>query len=169
VTRYQQFRAVHAAIRRLHSGKTRTQHGESDQRGGIIWHTQGSGKSPTTVFLVRQMRMPPELRWFKVVVVTDRTDLGVEGGVYGGRGADASIVANFTICLCFPGNSQPRSRQPAGSSGLPRRPLPGMRGQGQPRPGNPSGSPSRPSPVVAPSCSLCKARPAAPTPRRTPL
>ena len=30
--------------------------GEVDRRGGIIWHTQGSGKSLTMVFLIRAMR-----------------------------------------------------------------------------------------------------------------
>ncbi|MBM3189383.1 MAG: HsdR family type I site-specific deoxyribonuclease, partial [Chloroflexi bacterium] len=53
----------------------RRQHGEADQRGGIIWHTQGSGKSLTMVFLVRKMRTLPELRRFKVVAVTDRVKL----------------------------------------------------------------------------------------------
>ncbi len=47
----------------------------SDRRGGLIWHTQGSGKSLTMVFLVRAMRSDPVLRAFKVVIVTDRTDL----------------------------------------------------------------------------------------------
>ncbi|WP_114153319.1 type I restriction endonuclease subunit R [Chromobacterium haemolyticum] len=75
VCRYQQYRAVNRAIIRLKSGQTRRQHGEHDQRGGIIWHTQGSGKSLTMVFLVRKMRAEPELRRFKVIVVTDRKDL----------------------------------------------------------------------------------------------
>ncbi|MDH6086198.1 type I restriction endonuclease subunit R [Umezakia ovalisporum] len=75
VARYQQFRAVQESIRRLQNGQTRCQHGESDQRGGIIWHTQGSGKSLTMVFLVRKLRTLPKLRRFKVVVVTDRVDL----------------------------------------------------------------------------------------------
>lgn len=75
VARYQQFRAVQEAIHRLQHGQTRAQHGESDQRSGIIWHTQGSGKSLTMVFLVRKMRTLPQLRRFKVVVVTDRTAL----------------------------------------------------------------------------------------------
>src|SRR5690554_534575 len=75
VARYQQFRAVQRAIERLRTGKTREQDGESDRRGGIIWHTQGSGKSLTMVFLVRKMRSLPDLRSFKIVVVTDRTDL----------------------------------------------------------------------------------------------
>lgn len=75
VGRYQQFRAVHKAINKLLTGKTRKEHGENDQRGGIVWHTQGSGKSLTMVFLVRKMRTLPELRRFKVVVVTDRVNL----------------------------------------------------------------------------------------------
>jgi type I restriction enzyme R subunit len=75
VPRYQQYRTVHKAIERLIHGQTRRQHGEHDQRGGIIWHTQGSGKSLTMIFLVRKMRTLPALRRFKVVVVTDRTDL----------------------------------------------------------------------------------------------
>ncbi|MGZ5001289.1 MAG: type I restriction endonuclease, partial [Methylomonas sp.] len=45
--RYQQFRAVNKAIERLQHGKTRLQDGEYDRRGGLIWHTQGSGKSLT--------------------------------------------------------------------------------------------------------------------------
>ena len=75
VPRYQQFRSVHAALARLQEGKTRRQDGMSDRRGGIIWHTQGSGKSLTMVFLVKKLRTIPALRRFKVVVVTDRTDL----------------------------------------------------------------------------------------------
>ena len=75
VCRYQQFRAVQTAIDRLLHGKTRREDGEHDRRGGVVWHTQGSGKSLTMVFLVRKMRSAPELRRFKVVVVTDRKDL----------------------------------------------------------------------------------------------
>lgn len=75
VCRYQQYRAVNRAIARLRNGQTRLQHGEHDQRGGIVWHTQGSGKSLTMVFLVRKMRADTRLRRFKVIVVTDRKDL----------------------------------------------------------------------------------------------
>jgi type I restriction enzyme, R subunit len=75
VARYQQYRAVGRALERLRTGKTRAADGESDRRGGLIWHTQGSGKSLTMVFLVRAMRSDPTLRAFKVVIVTDRTDL----------------------------------------------------------------------------------------------
>jgi type I restriction enzyme R subunit len=75
IGRYQQYRAVHRSIERLTTGKTRMEDGEFDRRGGIVWHTQGSGKSLTMVFLIRKMRTLPELRRFKVVAVTDRTDL----------------------------------------------------------------------------------------------
>ena len=73
--RYQQFRAVEAAVRRMLEGKTRHQDGEHDRRGGIVWHTQGSGKSLSMVFLVRRLRTIAALRRFKVVLVTDRKDL----------------------------------------------------------------------------------------------
>ena len=75
VGRYQQYRGVHKALRRLIEGDTRPADGHVDRRGGIIWHTQGSGKSLTMVFLIRAMRSHPDLRRFKIVLVTDRTEL----------------------------------------------------------------------------------------------
>jgi type I restriction enzyme, R subunit len=75
VGRYQQFRAVHKAVKRLQEGRTIPQGAERDERGGIIWHTQGSGKSLSMVFLVRKMRTVEQLKRFKIVAVTDRTDL----------------------------------------------------------------------------------------------
>jgi type I restriction enzyme, R subunit len=75
VARYQQYRGVQKAMTRLLTGKTKTEDGHVDRRGGIIWHTQGSGKSLTMVFLIRAMRSHPLLRRFKIVLVTDRTDL----------------------------------------------------------------------------------------------
>lgn len=73
--RYQQYRAVEKAIKRLLTGETKPINGDADQRGGIIWHTQGSGKSLTMTFLVRKMRSIDDLDNTKVVVVTDRTQL----------------------------------------------------------------------------------------------
>jgi type I restriction enzyme R subunit len=75
VPRYQQYRAVYKVLHRLQHNQTRAGHGTDDQRGGIIWHTQGSGKSLTMVYLIRKIRTIPELRRFKIVVVTDRRDL----------------------------------------------------------------------------------------------
>jgi type I restriction enzyme, R subunit len=75
VARYQQFRAIHKAVTRLEEGRTKAGGAERDQRGGIVWHTQGSGKSLSMVFLVRKMRTLERLKRFKIVAVTDRTDL----------------------------------------------------------------------------------------------
>ncbi|MEH1842196.1 MAG: HsdR family type I site-specific deoxyribonuclease [Nostoc sp.] len=75
VPRYQQFRGVSKAVDRLLHAKTKTQHGSEDQRGGIIWHYQGSGKSLDMVFILRKLRTIPQLQQFKAVIVTDRTDL----------------------------------------------------------------------------------------------
>jgi type I restriction enzyme, R subunit len=69
VGRYQQFRAVKLAVDRLLTGKN------SKERGGIVWHTQGSGKSLTMMFMVRQMKLIPKLMPWKIVFVTDRTQL----------------------------------------------------------------------------------------------
>jgi type I restriction enzyme R subunit len=90
ICRYQQFRAVHRAIERLRTGKTRRETGDIDQRGGIIWHTQGSGKSLTMVFLVRKMRTLEDLKSFKVVVVTDRISL--EGQLKGSAALTGETV-----------------------------------------------------------------------------
>ena len=75
VGRYQQHRGVQKALQRLLCGEARVADGHVDRRGGVIWHTQGSGKSLTMVFLIRAMRSHPDLRRFKIVLVTDRTDL----------------------------------------------------------------------------------------------
>lgn len=69
VGRYQQFRAVKIATQRLVEGKNPM------ERGGIIWHTQGSGKSLTMMFMVREMKLRPELMSWKIIFVTDRTQL----------------------------------------------------------------------------------------------
>lgn len=69
VGRYQQFRAVKLAVQRLLSGKN------ARERSGIIWHTQGSGKSLTMMFMVREMYRHAALAKWKVVFVTDRTQL----------------------------------------------------------------------------------------------
>ncbi|OUM90114.1 MAG: restriction endonuclease subunit R [Bacillus thermozeamaize] len=69
ICRYQQFRAVNKALERLVQGK------DALSRGGVIWHTQGSGKSLTMVYLARKIRRTPELADATIVVLTDRIDL----------------------------------------------------------------------------------------------
>jgi len=74
VARYQQYRAVNKIIRRIRNGDT------SMERSGVVWHTQGSGKSLTMVFLVRKMRSQDDLKDYKVLMVNDRKDLDKQLG-----------------------------------------------------------------------------------------
>lgn len=69
VGRYQQYRAAHKIIERLRTGKT------PEARSGVVWHTQGSGKSLTMVFVARMLRAAPDMQDFKIILVNDRIDL----------------------------------------------------------------------------------------------
>lgn len=71
VCRYQQFRAVNRAVDRVARG---------EHRKGLIWHTQGSGKSLTMVFLALKLKThltldAPTLANPNILVLTDRIDL----------------------------------------------------------------------------------------------
>lgn len=71
ICRYQQFRAVNKAVERVAEGK---------HRKGLIWHTQGSGKSLTMVFLALKLKThltldAPTLANPNILVLTDRIDL----------------------------------------------------------------------------------------------
>ncbi len=67
--RYQQFRAVKSAMRRILSET------KAEERGGVVWHTQGSGKSLTMLWLATRVRREPRLANADIVVVTDHTQL----------------------------------------------------------------------------------------------
>ncbi|WP_343658906.1 HsdR family type I site-specific deoxyribonuclease [Chryseobacterium sp.] len=69
ICRYQQYRAVGKILNSLRFG-----HNPQD-RSGVVWHTQGSGKSLTMVFLVRKLRSQKDLKDYKVIMVVDRKDL----------------------------------------------------------------------------------------------
>ncbi len=69
VPRYQQYRTARKIITRLKEKTTPA------EKGGIVWHTQGSGKSLTMMFVVRAMFHDTSLNQYKVVFITDRTDL----------------------------------------------------------------------------------------------
>ena len=76
VARYQQVFGIKALIERVTSfddslsGKRR-----GARNGGVIWHTTGSGKSFTMVFLSKALIWIKELAKCRVIVVTDRVDL----------------------------------------------------------------------------------------------
>ncbi|UVF18853.1 type I restriction endonuclease subunit R [Microvirga terrae] len=67
---YHQFHAVKKA---LTSTLAASQSGT--RKGGVIWHTQGSGKSLTMLFFVRQLQLAKPLKNPTIVMVTDRNDL----------------------------------------------------------------------------------------------
>lgn len=74
ICRYQQYRAVNKILDRMRKGDSGL------DRSGVVWHTQGSGKSLTMVFLVRTLRRDPDLKQYKVLMVNDRTDLDKQLG-----------------------------------------------------------------------------------------
>ncbi len=70
IARYQQYFAVRKIMDRIGN---REQNGR--RRGGVVWHTQGSGKSLTMVLLAKSIALCPEITDYKIVLVTDRVDL----------------------------------------------------------------------------------------------
>lgn len=70
VARYQQVSAVYRILERI------GQRDEAGRRkGGVIWHTQGSGKSLTMVMLARALAFHLKDASPRIVIVTDRRDL----------------------------------------------------------------------------------------------
>ncbi|MBL0128322.1 MAG: type I restriction endonuclease subunit R [Flavobacteriales bacterium] len=69
VARYQQYFAVKGTLERVKHLQ------EGRRTGGVIWHTQGSGKSLTMVLLAKAIAMEPSIRNARIVLVTDRIDL----------------------------------------------------------------------------------------------
>ena len=70
VARYQQYFAIQATIDRV-----RNLGSDRRRRGGVIWHTTGSGKSLTMVMLAKALALEPAIRNPKIILVTDRVDL----------------------------------------------------------------------------------------------
>lgn len=69
VCRYQQFRTANKIVARLRNGHTVA------DRSGVVWHTQGSGKSLTMVFVARMLRASRDLNDYKILLINDRVDL----------------------------------------------------------------------------------------------
>ncbi len=68
---YHQFHAAGKAVATtLHAADR-----DGDGRGGVVWHTQGSGKSLTMAFFAGKLVLAPELANPTIVVIADRNDL----------------------------------------------------------------------------------------------
>ncbi len=66
IARYQQLRATNKIVERVLGG---------EKKRGLIWHTQGSGKSLTMYFTAWKLRFNKELKNPKVFILVDRIDL----------------------------------------------------------------------------------------------
>jgi type I restriction enzyme R subunit len=73
VARYQQFEAVNDIVDRTTSLIDKP--AKPQDRTGLVWHTQGSGKSLTMVFAAAKLRRQKSLRNPTVLIVVDRRDL----------------------------------------------------------------------------------------------
>lgn len=70
IARHQQFFGIRKAIERVKQFDL-----EGRRKGGVIWHTQGSGKSLTMVMLARALALDPDIKNPRLLIVTDRDDL----------------------------------------------------------------------------------------------
>lgn len=84
IARYQQYFVVKATLEQI-----RQLDNEGRRKGGIIWHTQGSGKSLTMVMLARNLALDPCVNNPRIVLVTDRDDLDKQlGNTFAACGLD---------------------------------------------------------------------------------
>ncbi|MFM5155015.1 type I restriction endonuclease subunit R [Aeromonas veronii] len=70
VARYQQVFGIKRLIERINQKRP-----DGGREGGVIWHTTGSGKSFTMVFLSKALILHDSLKQCRLLVVTDRVDL----------------------------------------------------------------------------------------------
>lgn len=68
---YHQFHAVRTAV----AETVRASRGSGDRKVGVVWHTQGSGKSLTMAFYAGRVVQEPAMENPTLVVITDRNDL----------------------------------------------------------------------------------------------
>jgi len=86
IARYQQYFVIKSTLQRVkHFDST------DSRKGGVIWHTQGSGKSLTMVMLARNLALDPEILNPRIVLVTDRDDLDKQlGNTFAACGLEAN-------------------------------------------------------------------------------
>lgn len=70
IARHQQFFGIRKAVERIKQYDS-----DGTRRGGVIWHTQGSGKSLTMVMLGRALALDKDIKNPRLIIVTDRDDL----------------------------------------------------------------------------------------------
>ena len=85
IARHQQFFGIRSAVDLVKSYGV-----DGTRKGGVIWHTQGSGKSLTMVMLGRALALDKDIKNPRLIIVTDRDDL------------DKQIKGTFKSCEMEP-------------------------------------------------------------------
>ncbi|KJV80462.1 type I site-specific deoxyribonuclease, HsdR family protein [Rickettsia hoogstraalii str. RCCE3] len=80
IARHHQFFGTHATIKRI------GQHDGNIRKGGVIWHTQGTGKSLTMVMIAKFLLKSANLTNPRIIIITDRVEL------------DGQIESTFKAC-----------------------------------------------------------------------
>ncbi len=78
---YHQFHAVRAAITQVITASRPDGDERTRGKGGVVWHTQGSGKSITMTCFAARVMQAPQMENPTIVVITDRNDL--DGQLFG--------------------------------------------------------------------------------------
>ncbi|MFN3809883.1 MAG: type I restriction endonuclease subunit R [Roseateles asaccharophilus] len=81
VAGYHQFHAVRAAIEHVVAASRPDSNAAQRGKGGVVWHTQGSGKSITMTCFAARVMQEPAMENPTIVVITDRNDL--DGQLFG--------------------------------------------------------------------------------------
>jgi type I restriction enzyme R subunit len=81
VAGYHQFHAVRAAIGHVVAASRADSPASIQGKGGVVWHTQGSGKSITMTCFAARVMQEPAMANPTIVVITDRNDL--DGQLFG--------------------------------------------------------------------------------------
>jgi type I restriction enzyme R subunit len=85
IARYQQYFVVKSTLNRIKQFNS-----DGSRKGGVIWHTQGSGKSLTMVMLARSLALGTDILDPRIVLVTDRDDLDKQlGNTFAACGLEA--------------------------------------------------------------------------------
>ena len=100
ICRHNQYFGVRAAQKRVER-----------REGGIVWHTQGSGKSLTMVWLAKWIR--EHVSNGRVLIVTDRTELDEQiEKVFKGVSEDIRRTASGADLVACSSEAAPRTRRP---------------------------------------------------------
>lgn len=104
IARYQQYFAVKHSLARV-----KEVNHEGQRAGGVIWHTQGSGKSLTMVMLAKSLALEKDIENARIIIVTDRVDLDKQiWGTFHACGKDPAKAksGNDLIELLQEGNTE---------------------------------------------------------------